>query len=197
MKNGALLSTVAALTIAFTSGGQAAIQPAVHPTAAPQAHAEQTQAKPVSKVAPLDEYFGKMKLSPLGINNTIHDTNLHVNYDKANAGHYYQALAWAEDALKDWAHKYPQDTWLPGRAYYMSHVFWEMHTAEATAAAENCRMLLFKQFPKSRWAAMAKHETQATVAPLDASTASAQAPAADSPAPAAGAANDPKATPKP
>ena len=186
MKNKALLSTVAALTIALTSSGLAATQTAPKPAAAAQTHAAQPQAKPVSKVAPLDEYFGKMKLSPLGVNNTIHDTNLHVNYDKANAGHYYQALEWAEDALHDWARKYPQDTWLPGRAYYMSHVFWEMHTAEATAAAERCRSLLFKQFPKSRWAAMAKHETQATVAPIDTAATGAQAGAA------AGAAKDPK-----
>jgi hypothetical protein len=194
MKNGALLSTVAALTIALTGVGLATPQPASKPATAAQIHAAQPQ--PVSKVAPLDEYFGKMKLSPLGVNNTIHDTNLHVNYDKANAGHYYQALEWAEDALHDWARKYPQDTWLPGRAYYMSHVFWEMHTSEATAAAERCRTMLFKQFPKSRWAAMAKHETQETVAPLDTAATGAQAAAQ---APAAGSAaetvNNPKTKP--
>jgi TolA-binding protein len=195
MKNEALLSTIAALTIALSSGAAAATQPAAKPAPPAQAHAVAPQAKPVSKVAPLDEYFGKMKLSPLGVNNTIHDTNLHVTYDKANAGHYYQALEWAEDALHDWARKYPQDSWLPGRAYYMSHVFWEMHTADASAAAERCRLLLFKQFPKSRWAAMAKHETQATVAPLDTATTAAQAPAPQ--ATAADTTKDPKATPKP
>lgn len=196
MKNGALLSTVAGLTIALASSALAATQPAAKPVPEAQAQVVQTQAKTVSKVAPLDEYFGKMKLSPLGVNNTIHDTNLHVTYDKANAGHYYQALAWAEDALKDWARKYPQDTWLPGRAYYMSHVYWEMHTDEANAAAERCRTLLFKQFPKSRWAAMAKHETKETVAPVDQSTTTAQAPAASAAAPAADAVKDPKTTPK-
>jgi TolA-binding protein len=117
------------------------------------------------KVAPLDEYFGRMKLSPLGIENIIHDTNLRVHYDPAHASQYYGTLATAEDALDDWARKYPADPWLPGRAYFMSHVFWQMHTPDATAAAEHCRHLLFAQFPKSHWAKVAKNETQALVAP--------------------------------
>jgi hypothetical protein len=159
LKNGALLSLVAAMSIALSSASVAATQSAKPSTA-------QTQAQPAPKLAPVDEYFGRMKLSPLGINNTIHDTSEHVKYDQANAGRYYQGLEWAEDALHDWARKYPQDTWLPGRAYFMSHVFWQMHTAEADAAADRCRQLLFTQFPKSRWTAMAKSETKDKIAPV-------------------------------
>jgi hypothetical protein len=119
-----------------------------------------------TRVAPLDEYFGRMKLSPLGIENIIHDTNLRVRYDPVHAARYYATLASAEDALDDWARKYPADPWLPGRAYYMSHVFWAMHTKEADVAAEHCRHMLFSQFGRSHWARLAEHETEATVAPL-------------------------------
>jgi hypothetical protein len=118
-----------------------------------------------TRVAPLDEYFGKSKLSPLGIENIIHDTNLRVHYNPANAARYYATLASAEDALDDWARKYPGDPWLPGRAYYMSHVFWAMHTHAADVAAEHCRHLIFAEFPSSHWAVLAKHETQTSVAP--------------------------------
>jgi hypothetical protein len=171
MKNGALLSFIAVLMIAMSAASFASTNTGAKPA---------PKAQPPSKVAPLDEYFGKMKLSPLGINNTIHDTNLHVKYDSANAGHYYQSLAWAEEALHDWAHKYPQDTWLPGRAYYMSHVFWQMHTPEGDAAAERCRTMLFAQFQKSRWAALAKDETKDRIAPAIAAPVMAGAPAAAS-----------------
>ncbi|HXW51614.1 MAG TPA: hypothetical protein VEJ41_06445 [Candidatus Acidoferrales bacterium] len=112
-----------------------------------------------TSVAPLDEYFGRQKLSPLGIENIIHDTNLRVRYDPLHASRYYPALASAEDALDDWAHKYPDDPWLPGRAYYMSHVFSEMHTKTADLAAEHCRHLLFTQFADSHWAKLAKTES--------------------------------------
>jgi TolA-binding protein len=171
MKNKALLSVAAAFLIASSSASLASTQ-----TAAKPATHKQTHTQPAAKVAPVDEYFGKMKLSPLGINNTIHDTNLRVKYDQANGGRYFQSLEWAEDALHDWARKYPQDSWLPGRAYFMSHVFWEMHTAQADAAADRCRSLLFKQFAKSRWAAMAKHETKEKVAPVVSTTTSVQKP---------------------
>jgi hypothetical protein len=118
-----------------------------------------------TSVAPLDEYFGRQKLSPLGIENVIHDTNLRVHYDPLHASRYYGDLAPAEDALDDWARKYPADPWLAGRAYFMSHVFWAMHTKEADAAAAHCRALLFARFPTSHWAALAKHETESNEAP--------------------------------
>jgi hypothetical protein len=153
----AVVSLVAMLVVAMSSASNAATQ---------STHAASHAAQPAPRLAPVDEYFGRMKLSPLGINNTIHDTSMHIRYDQANAGRYYTALEWAEDALHDWARKYPQDTWLPGRAYFMSHVFWQMHTAEADAAANRCRALLFAQFPASHWAALAKHETKEKVAPV-------------------------------
>src|ERR1700736_3958114 len=158
MKNGVVLCLVAVLSFAFSSASFAS----THAVAKPAVKA------PPPKVAPLDEYFGRMKLRPLGINNTIHDTNLHVKYDSANAGHYYQGLAWAEDALRDWARKYPNDTWLPGRAYFMSHVFWQMHTPDGDAAAERCRTMLFTDFHKSHWAALAKNENKDMIAPVGA-----------------------------
>ncbi|MDQ6779583.1 MAG: hypothetical protein M3Z37_00285 [Candidatus Eremiobacteraeota bacterium] len=118
------------------------------------------------RVAPADEYFGHQKISILGINNTIHDTNLRIGFDHVHAAKYYGTLAAAHEALFDWARKYPQDTWLPGRAYYMSHVFWQMHSADGDTAADRCRGLLFKQFPSSHWAMLAKKETRDLVAPL-------------------------------
>ena len=160
MRDGLLLSLAAALTIAMSSASMATT------SVAKPATTSHSATQPAPKLAPVDEYFGKMKLSPLGINNTIHDASMHVKYDQADAGRYYTSLEWAEDALHDWAHKYPQDTWLPGRAYFMSHVFWQMHTAEADAAADRCRALLFTQFPASHWTALAKTETKEKVAPV-------------------------------
>lgn len=173
MKNAVLLSAAVALSLALPSAGLAAAKPAT--AAHAHVHAAPKAAPP--RVAPLDEYFGRMKLSPLGINNTIHDTSLRVSYDKANPGRYYQGLEFAEDALRDWARKYPQDTWLPGRAYFLSHVFWQMHTPQADAAADRCRSLLFKQFPKSRWANIAKHEIKEKIAPVEAASTQTEASA--------------------
>ena len=140
-------------------------------TAHPAAHA--AHAAPAPKVAPADEYFGRMKMSILGITNSIRDTGLREGFDPPNASKYFGGLAFTEDALEDWSHKYPQDSWIPKRAYDLSHEFWLMHTADANTKAERCRAILFKQFPKNHWAVLASHETAALVAPVAAAPAAA------------------------
>lgn len=114
--------------------------------------------------APVDEYFGREKISTLGIDNLIRDTDQRESSDPTIAARLYGGLIAAEDALEDWAAKYPHDSWIPKRAYEMSHLFWRMHAPEAYAAADRCRNLLFKQFPESRYAVLAHVETPAMMA---------------------------------
>lgn len=113
-------------------------------------------------VAPADEYFGRQKLSTLGIDNMIHDTDMRESFDPDLASRLYGPLMAAEDALEDWAAKYPHDTWIPKRAYLLSHLFWRMHSTEALAAADRCRTILFKYFPSNKYATLAHHETAST-----------------------------------
>jgi hypothetical protein len=136
----------------------------------------QTQASAKTKVAPADEYFGRQKLSILGISNTIHDVGIRVANDPANGARYLGTLTWAEEALEDWARKYPQDGWLPQRAYTMSHLLWQLHTAEADGLANRCRKILFAQFANSRLSALARTESAASVAPLNVPVAANAAP---------------------
>ena len=121
-------------------------------------------AAPAPKVAPADEYFGRMKMSILGITNSIHDTGLREGYDPSNASKYYTTLALTENALEDWSQKYPQDSWIPRRAYDMSHDFWLMHTPQGNAEANRCRTILFRQFAHNRWAVIARRESAAMFA---------------------------------
>jgi hypothetical protein len=114
--------------------------------------------------APADEYFGRQEISTLGIDNMIRDTDERESSDPAIAPRLYGGLMAAEDALEDWAAKYPHDSWIPKRAYEISHLFWRMHSAEANAAADRCRNILFKQFPESRYAVLARVETPTTMA---------------------------------
>ena len=130
------------------------------------AFAATTHTKPApANVAPADEYFGRQKISTLGIDNMIRDTETRENYNPELAPRLYGALANAEDALEDWVHKYPHDSWIPKRAYLLSHLFWRMHTPEASAAAQRCRSVLFVYFPKNRYASLAHKESEATYAP--------------------------------
>jgi hypothetical protein len=120
---------------------------------------------PPPKVAPADEYFGRMKMSILGITNSIRDTGTREGFDPANAARYYSTLALTEDALEDWSHKYPHDSWIPQRAYDISHDFWRMGTPQAKAEANRCRWILISQFPHDRLAAIARKENASMFAP--------------------------------
>jgi hypothetical protein len=142
------------------------------------AFAQAAAAKPA--VAPADEYFGRMKLSILGINNIVHDTKLREAYDPAHAADNFTKLSFAEDALEDWAAKYPGDNWLPGKAYFMSHEFWAMNTPDADRAAERCRALLLHRFAQSPYAVKAHDEIASMFVPTIATAV------ANAPQPAAG-----------
>ena len=68
--------------------------------------------------APGDEYFGRMKMSYLGIDNTFHD-------DLIRAGSYttdsklLSGINFADEALTAWSHKYPNDPQL-ARSYFLA-----------------------------------------------------------------------------
>lgn len=98
---------------------------------APAAKQEPTPAKsspPLSKYqrdrlekfhnsAPADEYFGKMKMSYLGINNTFRDASI-------SSGQHTQErwiinkVDLADDALQDWSKHFPHDPQL-ARTYFL------------------------------------------------------------------------------
>src|SRR5450631_3857187 len=71
-------------------------------------------ARPISGApAPADEYFGRFKLSLLGIRNIIHDMN--IEGDSSLALPMQEArIREVAGSLADWANRYPRDKWLPG-----------------------------------------------------------------------------------
>lgn len=64
------------------------------------------------KLAPADEYFGRLKMSVLGIQNVIKDKYRSVQGDPSKTDSIFGALAMVEDAIHDWESKYPGDTWI-------------------------------------------------------------------------------------
>ena len=68
--------------------------------------------------APADEYFGRMKMSYLGINNSLRDA-----YVMAGEHTVYpvviQKIKFAEEAFLDWQRKYPHDPQLPRSIFFL------------------------------------------------------------------------------
>ncbi|HUY11333.1 MAG TPA: hypothetical protein VMV73_03630 [Candidatus Dormibacteraeota bacterium] len=83
---------------------------------APMGVAAATKPAPASSLttgAPLDEYFGRMKMSIIGIKNELRTVAQHVMSDPSNAARSIPMLALIEDSVHDWEHKYPHDSWIP------------------------------------------------------------------------------------
>ena len=63
----------------------------------------------IRDLAPADEYFGRMKMSVLGIRNALDGLERRVESGDRSVG---SMLALVDDAISDWRAKYPHDTWL-------------------------------------------------------------------------------------
>ncbi len=89
--------------------------------AAPSAAAPTTKPAAIAApAAPVDEYFGRMRLSPIGIRNELHLIAMRSrNPDDARAS--LPLLTLIEDALHDWEHKYPHDDWIPANLARLEH----------------------------------------------------------------------------
>jgi hypothetical protein len=116
------------------------------------------KAAPKCKIAPADEYFGKLKLSILGIRNTIKDQGLKIDVDPDKAPSTLGSIALTEDAIHDWQRKYPCDGWLPGTLYSLQHFYTKIHTADGVKHVHATFAWLRHDYPKSRFVQLAKRE---------------------------------------
>ena len=124
------------------------------------------KAAPKCKIAPADEYFGKLKMSILGIRNTIKDQGQKVDVDPDKAPTTLNAIALTEDAIHDWQRKYPCDGWLPGTLYSLQHFYLKIHTDDGVKHVHATFAWLRHDYPKSRFVQIARREDgQASAAP--------------------------------
>jgi hypothetical protein len=98
--------------------------------------------------APGDEYFGRMKMSYLGINNTFRD-------DLVRAGDYttdpklLSGINFADEALSAWARKYPNDPQL-ARSYFLAfQMYRKVWVKEYQDKAWQYAHIVTKKWPKS------------------------------------------------
>ncbi|MDB5069691.1 MAG: hypothetical protein JWM87_802 [Candidatus Eremiobacteraeota bacterium] len=199
-----LIACVSLAAAATTAAVPATAPPhaAAATTAAARAAAPKTPAKgpkrvakapPKCKVAPADEYFGKLKMSILGIRNTIKDQGLKVDYDPEKAPGTLNAISLTEDAIHDWQRKYPCDSWLPGTLYALQHFYLKIHTDDGVKHVHATFAWLRHDYPRSSFVQLARREDgQASTTPATPPVASVPAgPAPASAAPGASAAPAP------
>ena len=141
-----------ALSVALGSAAMAASTPKPAPTAAPKdacaskkSKWEHQQCENYTHAAPGDEYFGRMKMSFLGINNTFHDETIRAG-DYTTDPNIINKVAFADDALEQWSHRYPGDPQL-ARSYYLAIVMYKkIYTPDAQQKAWTYMHVLTSRF---------------------------------------------------
>ena len=113
---------------------------------APSARPAATKKIDITQLAPADEYFGPLRQSIIGINNTIRDIGRRydVNHDIPT-----QSLASAElteRSIRDWERHYPRDTQLPRMVYLLQRLYTKVLIQTARDRAHDTANWLFSDF---------------------------------------------------
>ena len=99
--------------------------------------------------APADEYFGRLQMSILGVRSKVRDLGLdadiHPEHDQRVLGN----ALWVEDAMRDWAKKYPFDRWLPRYAYALEQMYERIPGGDAHKRALKQISYLTAYFPQT------------------------------------------------
>jgi hypothetical protein len=111
------------------------------------------------RVAPADEYFGRLKLSILGIRNTIKDMGLKADADSSHAANVVMgSVGLTEDAIRDWEKKYPKDTWIPATIFSLERLYAKVDSDDARMHAKVTMAWLVRDYPASPPAKIGKKE---------------------------------------
>lgn len=109
--------------------------------------------------APGDEYFGRMKMSYLGIDNTYKDGAISAG-DFTTDPKLISKLDFATDALRRWAQKYPNDPQLAHSYYLGVLVLRKVYTQPEQQTTWEFMQILVHKYPNTYFG----KQTKATIA---------------------------------
>jgi hypothetical protein len=126
------------------------------------------QPSEVTALAPADRYFGRLRMSVLGMRNAIKDISLRIdatdvtNIDELK--NQFHKLVFVEDALNDLKNKFPRDTWLPRLGVALAQDFAKLTIEDAAVRANDALDWVLAEYPTSDAALGAKDMRAASLA---------------------------------
>jgi hypothetical protein len=121
-----------------------------------------------SPLAPADRYFGKLKMSVLGMRNAIKDITAVIDATDSAAtddlAKQYHKLGFVEDALLDLKTQYPADTWIAPLGLNLARAFTKLHIEDAAVHANDTVDWLIAEYPKTQEGFLAKDLLHASFA---------------------------------
>ena len=104
----------------------------------------------LTRTAPADEYFGRLKFSPIGVRNEVIRVNKYL--DRGWGFRMEGDAVQVELAVEDWQKQYPHDTTLPATLLDVYHLMERIDTPKTKAGGTALRTLLMVQYASSRQA---------------------------------------------
>lgn len=111
-----------------------------------------------NKIAPADEYFGRLKMSILGIANTIKDQTVRFDRRPEEMESEMSTIGFAVDAIHDWEHKYPSDPWIAKSLFYLERFYNRIPTDTGRSQAKATMAWLVHDFPNTWYGKIGKRE---------------------------------------
>lgn len=101
------------------------------------------------KDAPADEYFGRLKMSILGVRSKVKDLGLDADTHPEHDAAILSTALFVEDAMRDWSKKYPYDHWLPRYAFALEVMYEHIPGGEAAKRAHRQLNYITAFFPQT------------------------------------------------
>ena len=109
-------------------------------------------ADPFANLAPADRYFGRLKMSILGVRNSIKDLAARADSHPEDAEHVFDKAVLVEDALRDWHAHFPRDPWIPRYAYSLAQLYGKLDMDDARVRKNDMLDWLGATYPESEYA---------------------------------------------
>lgn len=103
----------------------------------------------ITSLAPADEYFGPLKMSIIGIRNSIRDAGLRYDVNHDTARQTYASAQLTERSIRDWEKRFPHDDQLPRAVYFLQRLYTKVLIAESRERARIIATWLAANFNNS------------------------------------------------
>jgi hypothetical protein len=113
-------------------------------------------AQSMANLAPADRYFGRMKMSILGMRNALKDLSARIDSRPEEADHVFDKAVFVEDALHDWQARFPRDPWIPRYTYTLAQLYEKIDTDSAREHRNDTLDWLGATYPESEFAQLSR-----------------------------------------
>ena len=114
--------------------------------------------KDVARRAPADEYFGPLKMSVLGVRNSLMASALRADGAANDTGDAMKNASLLEETVREWESKYPADNWLPGMLLALHRLYRKIATEESVARSVDVASWLIARYPATEEARLLRTE---------------------------------------